>query len=1297
MSDQSIYKENLPNEGTSQQIGRLAKRALGVKLPSAWIEKELDGDTDFGIDYLIQLKNSNSDLSFSFYFQLKGTTVPEYSADRSYISYDFNVSTLRYYRHQEPLVMVGIVDLKDNEADLSKCPIYFQWLDDEWFSSNIDRLDSQKTISIRIPLSQPIHTALDVYEYYAKRIEEKLAVADLKRELNAQTPDMVQTLVNLTDVISEKPIFLKTVEAGGEEPWIENPKGEIPTILKQCSDSIAANLLTKAQGMINELSEIASMFSEHEHAEFHLQEATILARQGNDKFAYEKFKLAYEKSSKDRYKLSYLESKFRIEEQPTEAELQELAASLPVNEYKNAMLKAKCLVLLGRLEEALQILTDNHPERPLGQLIMLILADKSEAIDDAIENFDTCTLENDRERFWFHALIARRQFVVANKANISSGVSVHMRAYVNADFNGMKNSYENLVRAWEYAKGVGYPSDIIVLFDVSPFVFGYFNRLNDLFNHLDLLLGERPTHVTLIKFYSRLLFNDHQFEKTIDLLTRIDSSLDASERGMLVLSNYSLGRYSIALRILKDNCDTLLRDSPWNAAFVFSVGAEVARESLEDELAENYERIAATFDTGAAFVELSRFMRLCNAEPENRKFHVDNLYKTYIDLGKPLVIAEHLFKFLNPTNEISATQIIEVADQLILSYELREQENFRLAEALITASQFDAAIALANKYIEREFYDPHWRLVKAVCLEKIGRPGLAYDEIKASLNKNRFSNDYLKQYVHICVQFGLLSEVEESLKDLFSSIDDRDEKLRCLSTLIVIYFSQQGSEEKLWNSVARFGQLVDRDNCTEEGQFLIFFLMLPFAKDQEQIAEFQDRLAIYCQKFPDSKILWQGSIDTENGVDSLLSSINKMAGVTPQQQAKWEENKQKIRNGSLPVPFVMLERVLRDTRDLFTTWVLANNSGEGGIEYKLNQSPQLDQERCNIILSQSKALILEDTSILILNEIGLLDKLLAELDEIVILEMTFERINKNHHPLVGSIYGYIPKQILKVLNEHKKKLRILPAVSENPFELIKAEMIRSSIPLLSDDLYALRLITMGDNSIESVNTYNIIEYLTHVSQLSEEEKFNLIAKTCSLGIQQPNMSIRLLADALSYFTGVVNGIDYSDTEFKTIFDKVFSSARNGEDVFILLLDTLLCASENPIFPLNSDTLLSLFRGFLIRHQLESLDSLATFWFIYQCIGTSVKMESEHVQVSSTHATYWSVYVDMIYKIKGTEISLNEIMLRVVMQLFALDTHVRPLAVKNVKSCFIPLTQESDLYAKLLSEIAIKYRLASMRR
>lgn len=46
--------KKLPKEGESQEIGKLAGRALTSRLPRNWTEQELTGDTDFGLDYIVR-------------------------------------------------------------------------------------------------------------------------------------------------------------------------------------------------------------------------------------------------------------------------------------------------------------------------------------------------------------------------------------------------------------------------------------------------------------------------------------------------------------------------------------------------------------------------------------------------------------------------------------------------------------------------------------------------------------------------------------------------------------------------------------------------------------------------------------------------------------------------------------------------------------------------------------------------------------------------------------------------------------------------------------------------------------------------------------------------------------------------------------------------------------------------------------------------------------------------------------------------------------------------------------------
>lgn len=302
---------NLPQEGLSQEIGRLAARALSNKLPRSWIDKQIDGDSDFGIDYMIQLKSNDNYVSASFYMQLKGTTCPSYSSDRKYISYSFKVKTLNYYYQQEPLVMLVVVDLHENEDRLSECPVYYFWLDDDWFYENKSKLDSQDSISVRIPTDQLLDPSLDILDFYSARINERLALNNLKKGIEISNNPVLKSIENLTKVIGDKPLILKAIEEKNDVPWIHNPEGTIANDLKKCSESMSANKLKIARRILSDLADKEKLFTENELAEFHYQTAVFCMLQGDYKSAEFNFEAAYKADSKDRYHLGYLASKLR--------------------------------------------------------------------------------------------------------------------------------------------------------------------------------------------------------------------------------------------------------------------------------------------------------------------------------------------------------------------------------------------------------------------------------------------------------------------------------------------------------------------------------------------------------------------------------------------------------------------------------------------------------------------------------------------------------------------------------------------------------------------------------------------------------------------------------------------------------------------------------------------------------------------------------------------------------------------------------------------------------------------------
>lgn len=512
--------KNLPTEGNSQEVGRLAGRALGNKLPTSWIEKELDGDSDFGLDYLIQLKSEESLVSFSFYLQLKGTTSPRYSSAKAFVSYDFKVKTLQFYHQQEPLVMVAVVDLQGNENELWKCPIYYCWLDEDWFEENKDKLQTQQTITLKIPTNQLLDQSLKVYDFYSKRLEEKFAVDKLKKGIQQQNRAVIDGIEIISSAVNQKPKLLESLAEQSDAPWLTNPEGTIACELKRCSEYIQSNNLEAADKVLTSLFIKEEQFTQNEYAEYHYQKANILSLNGLLHEAESEYLLAFNKDKKERYYLGYLECKFRKDPLPPKAELEKLVEELDETSYQKCLIKAKCLSILDRPKEAIKILEDNYPERIIGQLIVSTISGMGDKLEMLIGNHSDSSSFSDREAYIFNSLAARYYFHKAT-GNEVAGEVLPMQGKRSYDLALMERSFDFIKKAWSLAKTLGYPCDIIILLDISILIYGYFDALSLLKDDIESILSSRPKNQEIIRPYTKVLFNTGDYNSTIKLLQSV--------------------------------------------------------------------------------------------------------------------------------------------------------------------------------------------------------------------------------------------------------------------------------------------------------------------------------------------------------------------------------------------------------------------------------------------------------------------------------------------------------------------------------------------------------------------------------------------------------------------------------------------------------------------------------------------------------------------------------------------------------------------------------------------------------
>ncbi|MCS6744345.1 DUF4365 domain-containing protein, partial [Klebsiella quasipneumoniae] len=469
--------KQFPKENASQEIGRLAARAIACKMPVSWIEKSQSGDSDFGIDYLMQLKDPEDNVRYSFYLQLKGTTVPNYIENGNFISYSFKTSTLSYYYSQEPLVMVAVVDLSKHSDEIYKCPIYFLWLDEEWFDSNKEKIGSQENLTLNIPTNQQINNKLDVFAFYEKRFMERLAVQSLRKAIKTHSEDLSGSITKFSEYIEEKPVLIKVVEESGDEPWISNPSGQAVTLLKECSDALAENLIKKAQGIILQLDEWPHQLSDHENAELLLQKSALCELLGEGAESLEIIRNAREYSLKPRYRLAFFDAKLKNGQMLNQEELDDVEKEVLKGDFRAVFIKAKCMAISGYLKEAITLIDESYNDKITAKLLLLTLSDNNLELDVAIKKVNPEMLISDRERFVFYAIAARRNYLKAHGEVFDYDQVQPFSGKSNLNFKYMKDSYEYCDKAWVYAKKLGYPSDFMILTDISPILYFYFNNI----------------------------------------------------------------------------------------------------------------------------------------------------------------------------------------------------------------------------------------------------------------------------------------------------------------------------------------------------------------------------------------------------------------------------------------------------------------------------------------------------------------------------------------------------------------------------------------------------------------------------------------------------------------------------------------------------------------------------------------------------------------------------------------------------------------------------------------------------
>ncbi len=141
-----------PQESNSQDIGRRAVKLFSKIIPANWIEKELDGDSDYGLDFMIQYKDNQTNfVKYKFNVQLKGTENGDKISEDE-IKIQVKTSTLNYYKNME-LVLFVICDLNKGEC-------YYEYIHNILVELDLDK--NQKMHTLKIPKKNILNSDFEI-------------------------------------------------------------------------------------------------------------------------------------------------------------------------------------------------------------------------------------------------------------------------------------------------------------------------------------------------------------------------------------------------------------------------------------------------------------------------------------------------------------------------------------------------------------------------------------------------------------------------------------------------------------------------------------------------------------------------------------------------------------------------------------------------------------------------------------------------------------------------------------------------------------------------------------------------------------------------------------------------------------------------------------------------------------------------------------------------------------------------------------------------------------------------------
>ena len=174
-----------------------------------------------------------------------------------------------------------------------------------------------------------------------------------------------------------------------------------------------------------------------------------------------------------------------------------------------------------------------------------------------------------------------------------------------------------------------------------------------------------------------------------------------------------------------------------------------------------------------------------------------------------------------------------------------------------------------------------------------------------------------------------------------------------------------------------------------------------------------------------------------------------------------------------------------------------------------------------------------------------------------------------------------------------------------------------------------------------------------------------IVSTSKLGIIDLNMRLDFLGDSVDYFLGRPEVLDYKDTDFQYIFDKIILFHTNFKIKYKLFLDIFLYVDVQKISP---QTLLTLVYKLIESEDNYEPQAVITTWLIHSGLGRKCEKGME-TNFSTEHLILWNKYTSVMGILDPENSSIISLLEKVVSVILNLEPEIKSIAFNNLKSGF----------------------------